>query len=185
MRYLPNFLSFLRLLAAPVVAWLAVRQRFDLVLMVLVPAALTDWLDGYAARLLGVSGELGAYLDPAADKILLVVSFVSLGVVGQIPMWLVWLVLGRDVVIVTGIILLWLLRNRTEFPPLLSGKISTFFQIVTVLVVLLDTVFEIHSVAILRQIGIVLTAFFTGFSGINYVRRGIVMSSREPAPNRF
>jgi phosphatidylglycerophosphate synthase len=81
--------------------------------------------------------------------------------------------------------LLWLLRNRTEFPPLLSGKISTFFQIVTVLVVLLDTVFEIHSVAILRQIGIVLTAFFTGFSGINYVRRGIVMSSREPAPNRF
>lgn len=166
-------------------AWLAVQQRFDLVLMVLIPAAVTDWLDGYAARLLAVSSEVGAYLDPAADKILLVVSFVSLGVVGQIPMWLVWLVLGRDVVIVTGIVLLWLLRDRTEFPPLVSGKISTFFQIITVLVVLLAAVFHIHLVTILRQIGIFLTAFFTAFSGINYVRRGIAMSSRETAPNRF
>jgi cardiolipin synthase len=172
-------------MAAPVVAWLAARQRFDLVLMVLIPAALTDWLDGYAARRLGVSGELGAYLDPAADKILLVVSFVSLGFVGQIPMWLVWLVLGRDVVIVTGIVLLWWLRDRKDFPPLLSGKISTFFQIVTVLVVLLAAVFHIHSVAILRQIGIILTALFTAFSGINYVRRGIAMSSREAASSRF
>ena len=175
----------MRLVAAPVVAWLAVMQRFDLVLMVLIPAALTDWLDGYAARLLGVSGELGAYLDPAADKILLVVSFVSLGVVGQIPMWLVWLVLGRDVVIVTGIVLLWLLRNRKDFPPLLSGKISTFFQIVTVLVVLLAAVFDIHSMAILRQTGIILTAVFTAFSGIKYVRRGIAMSSRDTASSRF
>jgi cardiolipin synthase len=172
-------------MAAPVVAWLAARQRFDLVLMVLIPAALTDWLDGYAARRLGVSGELGAYLDPAADKILLVVSFVSLGFVGQIPMWLVWLVLGRDVVIVTGIVLLWWLRDRKDFPPLLSGKISTFFQIVTVLVVLLAAVFHIHSVTILRQIGIILTALFTAFSGINYVRRGIAMSSREAASSRF
>jgi cardiolipin synthase len=161
------------------------RQRFDLVLMVLIPAALTDWLDGCAARLLGVPSELGAYLDPAADKILLVVSFVSLGVVGLIPAWLVWMVLGRDIVIVTGIVLLWLLRDRTEFPPLMSGKISTFFQIVTVLVVLLGAVFEARFAAILRQIGIVLTAFFTAFSGVNYVRRGIAMSSRGAAPNRF
>lgn len=185
MRYLPNLLSVVRLVAAPIVAWLAVMQRFDLVLMVLIPAALTDWLDGYAARVLGVSSELGAYLDPAADKILLVVSFVSLGVVGQIPMWLVWLVLGRDVVIVTGIVLLWWLRSRKEFPPLLSGKISTFFQIVTVLVVLLAAVFHIHSIEILRQTGIILTAVFTAFSGIQYVRRGIAMSSRDWAPCRF
>lgn len=175
----------MRLLAAPLVAWLVIVRRFDLVLMVLIPAGVTDWLDGYAARRLGLSSELGTYLDPAADKVLLVVSFVSLGVVGQIPMWLVWLVLGRDVVIVTGIGLLWLLRDRTEFPPLLSGKVSTFFQIVTVLAVLMAAVFHISSMAALRQIGIVLTAFFTAFSGLNYVRRGIAMASRTPAPNRF
>ena len=145
--------------------------------------------DGLAGRLRGASARClqraGAYLDPAADKILLVVSFVSLGVVGQIPMWLVWLVLGRDVVIVTGIVLLWWLRNRKEFPPLLSGKISTFFQIVTVLVVLLAAVFHIHSIEILRQLGIILTAVFTAFSGIQYVRRGIAMSSRDWASCRF
>jgi cardiolipin synthase (CMP-forming) len=178
---LPNLISLLRLALAPVFAWLVVKQRFSSAMLVGIFAGITDWLDGYAARKLKVRTETGTYLDPAADKTLLVVAFLSLGWARQIPAWLVALVMGRDVVIVVGVVLLWKFRGRTDFPPLLSGKVSTFFQIVTVVLVLLNAVFPSRVLFVLRFLGFVCTAFFTALSGINYIRRGIEMTRRQPA----
>jgi cardiolipin synthase len=142
-------------------------------------AGLSDWADGYLARRLGIITKFGTYLDPAADKLLLITVFVCLGFAGLIPLWLVVLVVARDLVIVVGVFLLWKLRHRTRFTPLVSGKISTFFQIATVLVVLVGSVSGISGVRELRVFTIAATTFFTTLSGINYVRRGIRMASRR------
>ena len=140
---------------------------------------MTDWVDGYAARRLGAVSKLGAYLDPAADKLLLVISFLSLGIVGLLPLWLIALVVIRDLVIVTGAALLWRFRRRTQFTPLLSGKLSTAFQIYTVLAVLVGSAFPFNGAGTLRDTGIVGTALLSCLSGINYVRKGIKMAFRD------
>lgn len=142
-------------------------------------AGFTDWIDGYVARRLGAMSKAGTYLDPAADKLLLVTAFVSLGLIGLIPAWLIILVVIRDLVIVVGVALLWKLRGRTEFAPLLSGKLSTAFQIFTVLAVLVGTAFPFKGASILRDAGVAGTLLFTVVSGVNYVRKGIKMASRE------
>ncbi len=157
--------------------WLVLQRRFDLALLLGLAAGVSDLLDGYLARLVKSTSRLGAYLDPAADKVLLVFAFVSLGLIGQIPLWLVSLVIARDLVIVVGVVLLWQLRNQTEFSPLFSGKISTAFQIATVLAILVGNVFTLKSLSALRIIGVSGTSFFTIVSWVNYVRKGIRMAS--------
>jgi cardiolipin synthase (CMP-forming) len=179
LRQIPNLLSFLRLICAPITGWLILRNRLEAALLLSCAAGVTDWIDGYVARRLGAMSKIGSYLDPAADKLLLVIAFVSLGVIGLIPDWLVLLVVARDLVIVIGVALLWKLRGRTEFTPLLSGKLSTAFQIFTVLAVLVGTVFPFTGARILRDAGIAGTLLFTLVSGLNYVRKGIKMAARE------
>lgn len=139
--------------------------------------------DGYAARRLGATSKVGAYLDPAADKLLLVIAFVSLGWIELIPAWLVVLVVARDLMIVVGVALLWKLRGRRQFTPVLSGKMSTAFQIFTVLAVLVGTVFPFPGARILRDIGVVGTFLFTVVSGASYFRKGIRMASRDSLKN--
>ncbi|MFZ0591851.1 MAG: CDP-alcohol phosphatidyltransferase family protein [Bryobacteraceae bacterium] len=178
---LPNLFSALRLLAAPLVVWLIYSKRFELALFLTVPIGLSDWADGYLARRLGNVSRLGTYLDPAADKVLLVAAFVTLGTIGAIPSALVMLVLGRDVVIVAGVVLLWKLRGRKEFTPLGIGKISTVFQIMTVLVVLVSLVAPLRLIQNVRLVCFYVTALFTISSGIAYVGKGIRMADSRTA----
>jgi cardiolipin synthase (CMP-forming) len=174
---LPNLFSALRLLAAPLVVWSICVRRFELALLLTIPIALSDWADGYFARRWGNTSRLGTYLDPAADKVLLVTAFITLGAVGAIPRALVILVLGRDVVIVIGVFLLWKFRRRKEFNPLGIGKISTVFQIMTVFLVLVVLVAPSRWVENARLICFFATAVFTILSGIAYVRKGIRMAA--------
>jgi cardiolipin synthase (CMP-forming) len=176
---LANLISALRLLAAPVVVWLIQTSRFRWALLLTIPIGLSDWADGYLARRLGNTSRLGTYLDPAADKVLLVAAFITLGTIGAIPLPLVILVLGRDVVIVAGAALLWKLRGRTEFTPLATGKISTTFQIMTVLIVLVSLVAPRPLIQNAVSACFVATALFTVLSGIAYVRKGIRMAARD------
>lgn len=182
LRLLPDLLTLSRVLASPCVAWLLLYSRFRAALAVVVFAGLTDWFDGYAARRLGVSGRLGVILDPIADKTLLVTLFVVLGVIGRLPFWLVALVIGRDVVIVTGALLVRLLRNIRKFVPSTLGKVSTFFQMTMVLMELLHAAFPIEFFLWLRDIAVVLCAFFTAASGFGYVRLGIQIARRPALP---
>lgn len=181
LRRLPNVLTFTRLLSAPVLAWLILRSRFREALMLAVVAGISDWLDGVAARRLGTSGHLGVVLDPLADKVLLVTLFFVLTAVGLIPVWLTALVFGRDVMIVVGAWLLRWLRGPRQFLPSMLGKISTFFQIMLILAVLLYAVFAGELLHVLKSAGIVVTTIFTGLSGADYVRRGWRMAARTSA----
>lgn len=177
LRRLPHILTLIRLFAAPVVAWLLLRSQFWQALALVLVAGVTDWLDGFAARRLGVSGRLGVTLDPLADKALLVTLFVVLRVVALLPFWLVALVIGRDVVILAGALALRVFRKWSRFPPSNLGKVSTFFQIVLVLLVLLDAAFPNELFRWLRRIAVALAGLFTAASGVDYVRRGIKLAT--------
>jgi cardiolipin synthase (CMP-forming) len=179
LRQLPNFLTLIRLLASPLIAWLLLRSRFQEALGLVLLAGFTDWFDGFTARRLQVSGNLGVILDPVADKTLLVTLFLVLGVMGLLPPWLVILVIGRDVVIVTGALLLRVTRDIRQFIPLTSGKVSTFFQIVLVLTVLIYAALPNELFLLLRNLALFLSAFFTALSGLDYLRRGIQMANRQ------
>jgi cardiolipin synthase len=184
---IPNLITCSRLLAAPLLVYLILIDRFDWALLLTIPIGISDWLDGALARRLNSVSRLGLYLDPAADKILLVVSFISLGVEGSIPPSIVWLVVARDAVIVTGAALLWRFRHRTKFSPVLVGKFSTAFQIATVVAVLLNRVFPSPLMSLARTGCFLLTVLFTLVSGAVYIRKGIQLTrwdSTTPGPAR-
>src|SRR3954447_6890743 len=111
-RHLPNLLSAMRLLAAPLAAWLILTSHDTASLLVFAAAGLSDGLDGFIARRWGVTSDFGAWLDPLADKLLMLLSLVALCTVGITPLWLVVLVVLRDMVIVVG----WLLVKLLGLP---------------------------------------------------------------------
>ena len=180
MRQIPHALTLLRLFLAPLLVWLIVSSRFREALLLVILAGLTDWFDGFAARRLGVTGRLGIILDPLADKALLVTLFLVLAYVALIPGWVLALVMGRDLVIVIGALLLRIFRNIRKFVPSTVGKVSTFFQIVYVLLVLLDAAFPLQLLDWLRLLALLLTTLFTAWSGYGYVRLGIQLTRLPP-----
>jgi cardiolipin synthase len=180
MRWLPHFLTLLRLIAAPVLVWLLVESEFRMALAAVVLAGLTDWLDGFAARKVGAEGKLGTILDPLADKILLVTLFVILGVLRLIPLWMLLLAVARDVVVTGGALLLRIYRNRRTFLPSMLGKVSTFFQLVLVFLTLLYAAFPLLVFLWLKITALALCAIFTALSWREYIVRGIAMK-RAPA----
>jgi cardiolipin synthase (CMP-forming) len=117
LRQLPHLLTLARLVCSPLIAWLILHARFREALAVTVFAGLTDWFDGFAARRLGATGGLGAILDPLADKLLLLTLFLALAIAGLISTLLLFLVLGRDLVIVLGALLIRLFRIVRQFLP--------------------------------------------------------------------
>jgi cardiolipin synthase (CMP-forming) len=179
LRQLPHLLTSIRLVASPFLAWLLLQFRFREALAAVLVAGLTDWFDGFAARRLHVSGRLGVILDPIADKTLLVTLFLTIAYIGLVPVWLVWLVVGRDLMIAIGVLLLRMLRNIRKFFPSTLGKISTFFQIVLVLLVLVHASFPYETLLGLQNVTLLLCALFTALSGLDYIRRGLKMSKRD------
>jgi len=144
---LANQLTFLRLVLIPFFVISVLEGRFGIALGLFVAAAITDMLDGLSARMLGGGTALGAYLDPAADKLLLVAAFVLLTdypvmlqeveMVQRIPLWLTVLTISRDVLIVAVALLLYLTRAQTRFPPSIWGKLTTTGEFLTISLFLL------------------------------------------------
>src|SRR6184192_2596000 len=144
-QHLPNFLSALRLLAAPFAAWLIIANHDTAALFVFAAASLSDGLDGFIARRWGVTSDFGAWLDPLADKLLMLLSFAALFAVGIAPLWLLALIVARDVTIVIGWLLVKLLALPMATSPLLIGKLSTVIQLLYVLGALLLLAFDRHA----------------------------------------
>ena len=178
-RLVPNLLTGFRVLCSPMVAWLLFQSSFKVALTLVLLAGISDWLDGFSARKLGVTGKLGIVFDPLADKALLITLFVTLGLLRLVPAWMFWLAVGRDLVIVFGAFLVRVLRGVTKFPPLMVGKVSTFFHIVLNLVVLCFAAFRFTVFLWLKDTSLVLTALFTLWSGTSYVRLGMAMARRQ------
>lgn len=172
------------MIAAPLLVWLIGQHYFRAALSTVLIAGLTDWFDGYAARKLGAAGTIGVVLDPLADKALLIAAYVAMGYFQLIPFWLFALVVGRDLVIVVGALLLRWLRNQRRFLPLTMGKVSTFFQIVLAFLTLVYAAFPFWWIRWLQLTGMGLTAIFTAWSGFQYIQRGITLAREEPAKSK-
>src|SRR3989338_7947065 len=127
--YAPNQLTLLRLVFIPFVILSIVVGQYGTAFVLVLIAGVSDVLDGVLARRLGQQTTLGTYLDPIADKLLLSSSFVVLGMAGQIPLWLVILVLSRDVIILSTVLVMILTTPLRTFPPSLYGKANTVAQI--------------------------------------------------------
>ena len=163
---IPNFLSLLRIILVPVIVIFLIQGLYAKALIVFVIAGLTDALDGALARLLNKQTELGSFLDPLADKILLSTSFISLAIFGLIPSWLAVIVISRDFMILLGIVILSMMSVTYEIKPIFVSKVTTALQIATVFFALLLKTFT-YDIISYNLIIILswLTASFTIISG--------------------
>jgi cardiolipin synthase len=177
---LPNFLTLLRIVAIPCFLILLEDLRYREALVVFVAAGLTDGLDGAIARLTHTKTTLGAYLDPAADKLLLVSAFIALGFMHQVPRWLVVVVISRDVIIVAGYVLLFMVtQHAMEIQPTVSGKMSTFWQLLSVATVLVALVRPGLIADRVEQGIFLVTGVVTAMAGLQYMYRGLEWLQRQ------
>jgi cardiolipin synthase (CMP-forming) len=165
---LPNLITIFRLLLVPTVIYLIVTGELFAAFWVFVIAGISDGVDGFIAKRFNQATELGAYLDPLADKALLVSIFVSLGFLNEMPLWLVMLVVSRDLFIVSAVMLSWMLTHPVKVAPLMVSKANTTSQIVLAAVVLADLGFGLEWV-LLREILVYLVAILTVLSAIAYL----------------
>ena len=173
---LPNFLSLIRILFIPLFVILLIYEYYDLSLIILVLSAISDALDGFIARFFHQKTTLGAYLDPIADKLLLVTSYITLSILNIIPDWLTIIVISRDVIISLGVLILLINAYPLEIKPSGISKLTTLFQLLTLFLSLSYNHLGLKLTYL--QIQYAITATLTIASGLHYLYRGIkIMNS--------
>ncbi len=163
-----NVLTILRFCLVPIVIVSIVNQEWTIAFVLFVTAGVTDALDGFIARHYDMRTELGAYLDPLADKALLVSIYVTLAISAVIPSWIAVLVVSRDVMIVGAVIVSWIMDNPVEINPLRLSKANTLVQISFAALVLFSLAFALP-LDVLMRIGIVLVTALTLASMVAYL----------------
>ncbi len=176
----PNILTIIRILLTPVFVMAYTSENFNLAWILFAIAGLTDALDGFLARIWNQRTQLGAMLDPLADKALLVTSFICLAVKGWIPLWFTVLVVSRDAIIVGGLALLnfWGVEVRSRIKPIWVSKFTTAAQILLVIFVMIQHTFSLSYPTILTLF-VWLTAAGTIVSGFAYMRMGFELFAEE------
>lgn len=165
---LANALTVMRALLAPLLAYLLLEEKFAPAAGVFLLAGVSDALDGFVARRFNQASRLGAFLDPFADKLLILATAVPLACVGRLPWWLVLLILARDAVIVAGALAYRLLTGRLEMAPTFLSKLNTALQIGLVLAVVGNAAGWLAAEEWL-PLAFLLLAAATAGSGIQYV----------------
>jgi cardiolipin synthase (CMP-forming) len=185
---LPNLLTLSRIVAIPIFLILLEDNRYREALALFVAAGITDALDGAIARLTHSKTTLGAFLDPAADKALLVSSFITLGLMKQVPIWLVVVTISRDAVIVLGYFLLFVMTQKAMvIRPSPSGKSATFLQLLSVSLVLGAQSWPGLIDPTVMKVTFFATGVVTAAAGLQYMYRGLAWlqgaeeSSTRPA----
>src|ERR1700683_514303 len=157
---IPNLITLLRVILVPIVVWAIISGEMLLAFVLFVIAGISDAVDGFLAKRFHMESELGAYLDPLADKALLVSIYVALGIARTLPISLVILVVSRDITIISGFMLSWLVEMPMEVRPHPVSKVNTVMQILLATLVLAEKSFGFNT-AVLETIGIVLVAALT------------------------
>jgi cardiolipin synthase len=165
---IPNLITMIRLALVVPVACYIHDGAFMRATVLFIIAGISDGLDGFLARHFHWHSRFGAIADPIADKLLLTVCFILLAYVGQLPIWLAGIVLGRDLIIFGGATAYHFIAGRYEMAPSIAGKISTFCQLLLVSVILLDNSF-LQLPPLLIKINIGLVALVSIASGTEYV----------------
>ena len=166
---LPNMISLARLLSVPFTVWLIMIDQWRMALVIFCLAGLSDAVDGFLAKRFGMESRLGQYLDPIADKTLLVSIFIVLGVQQHLPLWLVILVVSRDILIVGGLFLLFIFDQPSEPRPFLLSKINTAAQIILAATVIATMAFALDPSAVYVHLLILTAAVTTVVSGTEYL----------------
>jgi len=167
-RDIPNVISVFRaLLVIPIVVLLQ-SQQFNMALLLFAIAGISDALDGFLAKRYSWASRLGSVLDPIADKILLVFTFVTLAVMNLVPFWLLFLVIARDVLIVFGAVAYYLFVGRYSMAPRIISKINTVVQISLLLIIISTQALLIWPDYVVQGL-IYLTVLTTTLSGLDYM----------------
>ena len=167
---LPNILTLTRVLMIPLFVIFIINNHFGWALITFVIAGITDGVDGLIARITHQRTELGAYLDPIADKLLLFSAFITLAIIEVIPSWLVVIVITRDVIILVGFLVMLLTNYHPKIHPSLLSKMTTVFQILTIVLVLFTGYYPAFKQ--ISMIAIYGTAVMTVLSGAHYIYIG-------------
>jgi len=170
---LANKFTLCRILLIPFFVILLIYDYIGASLVVFATASLTDALDGIIARKFDQKTRLGTFLDPMADKALLIVSFIALAILGLLPSWLAVITISRDLIIVFGALIVYILTGNLNFFPTILGKITTVVQIATIFFALLGHL--IPKLSLYLSVLIWLTTLFTIISGFHYLYIGMGM----------
>jgi cardiolipin synthase len=157
---IPNLISLGRIILVPVVVWTIILGEMRGAFFLFLAAGVSDAVDGFLAKRFRMASELGAYLDPLADKALIVSIYVALGVAGALPISLVILVVSRDIMIISGFMLSWLVGKPMPVKPLPVSKANTVAQIFLATLVLAEHGFGFNA-ALVSDIAIGLVAILT------------------------
>jgi cardiolipin synthase len=179
---IPNLITLGRILLVPVVVWAITAGEMRIAFVLFLAAGISDAVDGFLAKRFGMATELGAYLDPLADKAMLVSIYVALGIADAIPGWLVILVVSRDIMIVSAVILSWLVNKPVALRPVLVSKLNTVAQIALACVIMAARGFDFDaSVAAMMLTALVaaLTLLSVAFYVAEWVRH---MNAAEMGP---
>jgi cardiolipin synthase (CMP-forming) len=179
---IPNLITLGRILLVPVVVYAIASGAMDFAFLLFTVAAISDAVDGFLAKRFGMTTELGAYLDPLADKVLIVSIYLTLGISAVIPRWIVILVVSRDIMIVGAILLSWLVDKPVKVRPLMVSKLNTAAQIVYAGLVLGLSGFGLDAPWLLRfamALVAALTLLSIGFYVAEWVRH---MNEAEAGP---
>lgn len=176
---IPNLITLARILLVPIFLICLIQGNYRRALIIFLVAGLSDLADGLVARMWQQKSPLGAILDPLADKLLMSTSFIALAVLRLIPPWLTVVVLTRDVIILVGVVILKLVEAPLVVQPSLAGKLTTWMQIGTVLLVLAGKVWKLPPPLLTWFFWA--TALFTVISGLQYMGRGLRMVQQSAA----
>lgn len=179
---LANAITLGRLVTVPVIVWMLVIGRHDAAFWLFVIAGVSDGVDGFLAKRCGMETALGRYLDPIADKALLVSIYAALGLQGHLPSWLVIMVIARDVLIVGAVLLSSALDHPVEIRPTFVSKVNTTVQIVLIVWVLAHFAFDFSPLA--DDVTIVLVWMVGVTTAVSWYRYLVIwlddMSGMEP-----
>jgi cardiolipin synthase (CMP-forming) len=157
---IPNIITLARILLVPFIVWAIASNQLEIAFTIFVAAGVSDAIDGFLAKRFNMSSELGALLDPLADKALLVSIYVALGIWGAIPRWIVILVVSRDIMIVGAVIVSWLFGKPIPMKPLMVSKLNTVAQVLFAALVLASVGFGFNA----SPYDLILMGFVTVFT---------------------
>jgi cardiolipin synthase len=179
---IPNFLTILRVIAIPFFIVALSYHYNGIALAIFFGCGLTDALDGFIARTCHQRTKIGAFLDPLADKLFLTSSFITLTILdlpNQIPFWLIVTVISRDIIIAIGVATMFMLETKYQIAPTKIGKLTTFFQVTLIIVVLFYNYKGVYHPNVVLPL-CWLTFVVTVISGLGYIYQGVRLLNDNP-----
>ncbi len=176
-RNLPNILTVTRILFLPFFASSLIYGNYLFALIFFVAASITDGLDGYIARKNNLTTKLGAILDPVADKFFLLTSFIIMSMYGLIPKWLTIVVISRDLIVVTGCLIIYFVTHNLNVDPSRLGKTAIALQFILIGLVLASV--NIYGKTFGNSWFLMTVAAVTAISGLHYVYNGLIFANTE------